>query len=263
MGAPHGRKELRILRRFHRDLRKEHHVARQLREPRHQLETLGAQRFELRQARLVVLPPRHREVGQRDRVEVVVGQRNESVAAAAQLHDLTDDRVDDALSWLLPVGTPHRAERAVLRAATHRLHRAPHVAPFGQQVPARGDEAARVDAAAVVDRLRRARRHIVEHLRPDDVAVALDDDVRAAEIARFLRKQRGMDAAVDDGGAARADQRPDLVAAERVTGVNADADDVAGPDRIDVERLERFVGDAGIAELSEEWRQPIRRASGE
>ena len=43
----HRVEELRILGRFHRDLREEHHVVGQLRELRHQLEALGAQRLEL------------------------------------------------------------------------------------------------------------------------------------------------------------------------------------------------------------------------
>ena len=40
--------------------------------------------------------------------------------------------------------------------------------------------------------------------------------------------QRGVDAAEHDARAARAHALPDLVAAKRVAGVNADADDVAG-----------------------------------
>ncbi len=42
-----------IFRRFHRDLREEHHVVGQLREARHQLEPLRAERFQLVQARWI------------------------------------------------------------------------------------------------------------------------------------------------------------------------------------------------------------------
>ena len=38
--------------------------------------------------------------------------------------------------------------------------------------------------------------------------------------------------------------RPDLVAAQRVAGVDPDADDVAGLHAVEVERLQRLVGDA-------------------
>ena len=105
-----------------------------------------------------VLPPRHREVGQRDRIEVVVGQRDEAEPAPAQLDDLCDDGIDAALPRLLAVGAPDRAERAVLRAAAHGLHRGPHVPALRQQVPARRQESVGVDAPALVDPLQRAGR---------------------------------------------------------------------------------------------------------
>ena len=54
-----------------------------------------------------------------------------------------------------------------------------------------------------------------------------------------------MDAAEDDPGAALARRASDLVAAQGVAGVDADADDVAGRDGRQVERLERLVDDCG------------------
>ena len=99
--------------------------------------------------------------------------------------------------------------------------------------------------------------------RPDDVAVALDDGVRAAEIARFLGKERRVDPAVDDRGAARASQRADLVAAQGVAGVDADADDIAGLHGIHLERLECLVRNARVAELSKVWPRRGRTANGE
>ena len=92
-------------------------------------------------------------------------------------------------------------------------------------------------------------RAVAQHLAPDDVAVALDDRVRPAELVRLVRIERGVNAAVDDGRAAALGRVADLVAAQRVAGVNADADDVAGLDGGEVDRLERFVDDDGIAEL--------------
>ena len=42
----------------------------------------------------------------------------------------------------------------------------------------------------------------------------------------------------------------DLVAAQRIAGMDADADDVAGVEGAEIERLERFVGDDRVAELA-------------
>ena len=139
----HRVEELGVLGRFHGDLREEHHVVGQLGEPRHQLEALGAHRLQRLVLRLVVAPRRHLQVGQRHRIEVVVGERDEAEAAAPQLDDLLDDRVARALARPLAVGLPHRAERAVLRAAADGLHRRPHVAIRRHQIPARRDAAPR------------------------------------------------------------------------------------------------------------------------
>ena len=116
----------------------------------------------------------------------------------------------------------------MLRAAADGLHRRPHVAVLGQQIPARLEHRLRLRR----DRLRRcvcgcAGEHAVDDDRPDAVAVALDDRVRAAELERFFGIQRGVDAAVNDLRAALARQPSDLVAAQGVAGVDADADDVA------------------------------------
>ncbi len=74
--------------------------------------------------------------------------------------------------------------------------------------------------------------------------------MRAAEVLRFLGIERRVDAAVDDHRAARARRGADLVAAQRVAGVDADADDVAGLHGLEIERLERLIGDPRIAEAT-------------
>ena len=165
----------------------------------------------------------------------------------AQLDDFLDDAIDAALTRLLAVGAPDRTERAMLRASAHGLHRRPHVAALRQQIPARGDELVAADPAAFVQRLRVARHAVGHDLLPDEVAVAADDRVRRAVLARFVRKQRGVNAAVHDPGAALPGDPSDLVAAQGVARVDADADDVAGDDRFGVQRLEGFVDDEGIA----------------
>ena len=59
---------------------------------------------------------------------------------------------------------------------------------------------------------------------------------------------------------------PDLVPAQRVAGVNADADDVARPDRLVIDVLERFVDDERVAALARSGGrkhiEPARRDDG-
>ena len=226
--ALHGVEELGILRRFHGDLRVEHHVARQLGQLRHQLEALGAHRLELVQPRRIGAARGHREILLRHRVEVVVGKRDEAEALAPQLDDLAHHRVDAAHARRLAVGAPHRAERTVLRAAAHRLHRRPHVLARRQQAPSRRLERAAIDAAALVARAHAPRLAVAQHLTPDVIAIAPRHRVRAAELDRLVRIERRVNAAVDDVRAALARRAPDFVAAQRVAGMDADADDVAG-----------------------------------
>ena len=80
--------ELGVLGGFHRDLREEDRVLGQPRELRHQLEALGADRLQLMEVRLVLAALGHPQVFERDRIEVVVGERDEAEAAAPQLDDL-------------------------------------------------------------------------------------------------------------------------------------------------------------------------------
>ena len=164
---------------------------------------------------------------------------------------------------LLAVGPPHGAERAVLRAAAHRLHRAPHVAPGGQQIPAARHERVAFDAAAIVLRAERPSDCVVQRLGPCTLAVAGDDRVRAAESVRLFRKERGVDAPEHDVRAGIPGGDADLVTAERVTSMDSDADDVPGRDDRRVEAFERLVDQQWRAERL--WRgrcqdiQPARR----
>src|SRR6185295_11957411 len=108
--------------------------------------------------------------------------------------DLVEHLVDVPRAGTLSVGPPNGAERAVLRAAAHRLHRAPHVTPGGQQITAARHERVAFDPAAVVLRAERASDSIVQGLGPCTLAVAGDDRMRAAESMRLFRKERGVDA---------------------------------------------------------------------
>ena len=82
-------------------------------------------------------------------------------------------------------------------------------------------------------------------MRPHQIAVAVDDRVRAAVRSGFVRVQRRVNAAVDDERAARPRGISDFVTAMRVARVNADADDVAGVDVSD-STVERFVDQMGV-----------------
>jgi len=66
-----------------------------------------------------------------------------------------------------------------------------------------------------------------------------------------------------DGGSSRACGAADLVAAQGVAGVDADADNVARADGARVERLKGFVGDSRVAERRRRGggndEQPARR----
>ena len=98
---------LRIFRSLHRDLCEEHELLRELGKLLHQIETFLTQRFQFLQARGIGAPPRRGQIGLRDRIEVVVGERDEPEAAAAKLDDLRHDHVDAAVAWLLSIGAPH------------------------------------------------------------------------------------------------------------------------------------------------------------
>ena len=71
--------------------------------------------------------------------------------------------------------------------------------------------------------------------------------MRAAELTRFVGIERCVDPAKHDGRARFAQRGADLVAAQRVPGVDSDPDNVARADDRSIEQLERFVVNAGIA----------------
>ncbi len=79
-------------------------------------------------------------VGQGDGIEVIIRQRDEAKSETPQLHDLLDHDIRRTLARLLAVGSPHRTERTMLRAAAHRLHGGPHITIARGKVPARRQE---------------------------------------------------------------------------------------------------------------------------
>ena len=238
----HRVEERLVLGGLHRDLGEKDHVRRQLREPRHQLESLGPQRPQLFE------PPRsltlrHGQVRQRDGIEVVVGKRDEPEPVTPELDNLRHDTVDPALPRFLAVGAPHRAERTMLGAPADGLHGSPHVTALRQQLPARRHEALGIDTSALICLLQRSVCRVIEDQRPDEIAVAANDGVRPPEFMGLVWIQRRVDAAEHDGRASGARSVPDLVAAKCVAGVDADPDDVTGLHAVDIERLQGLVDD--------------------
>jgi hypothetical protein len=206
---------------------------------------------------------RHPQILERYRVEIVIGERDEPEPAAPQIHDLLEHAIDVPLPGLLAVRAPHGTERAVLRAPADRLDRRPHVAALGEQIPSARQELVALDAPACVHRRRRAGRAVAKRKGPHAFAVSGDDRVRAAQVARLVRIQRGVDAAEDDHRTSGARSRPDLVAAKRVARMDADADHVSRLDRRGIERLEGLIGQKRNAVVrrrgGRQYIQPPRR----
>src|SRR5262249_40081571 len=153
----------------------------------------------------------------------VVSQRDEPEAETPQLHDFLHHAIDAALPRLLTVGAPHRTERAVLRTTAHRLHGRPHIAALGQQVPASRNKFVATNAAAVVNFPGPARHTVANDVLPNEVAVAFHDRMGGAVLMRLFWKQRRVNSAVHDPGAALARQPSDFVSAPRISSVDADA----------------------------------------
>ena len=248
VGLAHGVEVLAVFAGFHGDLGEEDHIFGELGELGHEEEAFGADGGEFGEFGLVVLFACEAEVGEGDGIEVVVGEGDEAEADLAEVDDLVDDGLVRALAGLLAVGAPDAAEGTVLGAAADGLDGGPHVFVAGHEVPAGGEEVGTADASAFVDLFRfRAGEDVGDGFAPGDVAVAFDHGVSVASFEGFFGKERGVDAAVDDPGTALAGDATDLVAAEGVAGVNADADDVAGLDGFGDDLLDGFVDEDGVA----------------
>src|SRR6185503_20231959 len=107
---------------------------------------------------------------------------NEAVAQLPELDDLADDVIRGTLARALAVGAPDRTKRAVLGTAADRLHRRPHVASLGSQVPSGGQKPFGGNAAPVVNALRRSFGAVRQDRLPDVVAVPFHHRMGAAEI---------------------------------------------------------------------------------
>src|SRR5438105_3768623 len=120
MGLSHGFEVFRILGGFHRDLSEKDNV-RELCKLAHELELFFTNLLEGSELLKVILLAGEAKIRETYGIEVVVSERHEADALAAQLDDLTDDRIEGTLAGLLTIGSPDGAERAVLGAAARGL----------------------------------------------------------------------------------------------------------------------------------------------
>ena len=122
-----------VLSGLHRYLRIKDEVARKLREPFHQRESLGSDLLQLAEPVRVLAAPRHPEVFERHRIEVVISQRDEAKPHPAEFYDLLDHGLDTALTRFLAVGAPDGTEGTVFWTPAHRLDRGPRIAFSGSR----------------------------------------------------------------------------------------------------------------------------------
>ena len=79
------------------------------------------------------------------------------------------------------------------------------------------------------------------------IAVAAHRRMRLSALVAFVRKERGVDPAVDDQAPRARAMLPDLIAAQRVAGMDADADNVAGGNGVRIQRIQRLVDEDRLA----------------
>lgn len=248
VGFAHGIEVLDVFARLHGDLREKDHIPGELGELRHQQKAFCADSGEFLDLSHVVLFTGEAQIGQGNGIEVIVCQGDEAETDLPELDDLVDDGLEGALTGLLSIGAPHAAERAVFGAPAYGLHRGPHVFVSWHQVPARGEEFAAADPAAVINLLpQSARQAVGNDLSPGDVAISFDDRMRLTAIEGFLGEERGVDATVDDPGSAFARDVANFIAAQGIAGMDADTDNVAGLDGVGDDLFERFVDQDWVA----------------
>ncbi len=174
IGLLHRVKILAVFAGLHRDLRKEHHVLGQLGQLFHQLKALFANRRQLFQFGRVVLLSRQPQIGQRHRIEVVVGQRNEPEPKPPQRRRSRRSHFETAAA----AASAHRSATRCKTSSASGIRewsapRPTYIFPafIRSQRAARNSLA--FDPSALVDLLRLACQAIGHHLAPGHIAVAL------------------------------------------------------------------------------------------
>ena len=128
---------------------------------------------------------------------------------------------------------------------------------------ARASDGLPANAPAVILLSRCAGSAVLQRHRPRLLAITSHDGVGTTNVARFIGIEGRVDSSIHNVGASLAGGSADLVAPECVACVDADADDVTRLDRVEVERLERFVDESRLSVQRRRRRrediQPSRR----
>src|SRR6185437_12328353 len=127
----------------------------------------------------------------------------------------------------------------MLGATTDGLHRSPHVAFAGHEVPTSGQEFISFDAPTFINGQGLSVAAIRQYFRPHYITVSLDYGVSAAEFVCFTGIECGVNASEDDIGATLAGQFADLVTAQGVRSMDTDADYVAGTNLAGIHGFQR------------------------
>jgi hypothetical protein len=86
-------------------------------------------------------------------------------------------------------------------------------------------------------------------LAPSYVAVSTNHAVRRTSIESFLRVQRRVDAPEDHERAPLFYQTPDRIPPKSIPRMNADADDITGPNALYIQRFQGFITQDRVPEF--------------
>src|SRR5579863_10688529 len=115
----------------------------------------------------------------------------------------------------------------MLGATANRLHRGPHIAVAGNQIPAGGDEIAGFDLPSDVDGLGSSLAAIDKRPPPRDVAVTLNHRVRSSQLKGLFGIQGGVNSTEDYVCSLAARHFANFVTAQCIRGMNADPDRIS------------------------------------
>jgi hypothetical protein len=97
---------------------------------------------------------------------------------------------------------------------------------------------------------------VFQDASPGNIAVTLDHSVRASDFLRLLREKRGVNSTENYKGALLASQSADLIATQRIGGVNSNSNNIPGLNALEVDLFQGFINDYRIAKA-------LRGSSGE
>jgi len=78
--------------------------------------------------------------------------------------------------------------------------------------------------------------------------------MRSPNLVPFVREQRGVNASIDNVGAALTGLLSYFISAKSIRGVNSDSDNIACHDLLQLKPLERFIDKDGISEFTRRCR---------